>query len=79
VRVTEIEPGLVETEFSNVRFHGDAEKAKNVYQGLTPLTADDVADVVYFCATRSPHVNISEVLLVPTDQASATLVHRKEF
>src|SRR6476469_3987769 len=79
VRVTEIEPGLVETEFSNVRFHGDAEKAKNVYQGLTPLTADDVADVVYFCATRSPHVNISEVLLVPTDQASATLVHRKEL
>lgn len=77
VRVTEIEPGLVETEFSNVRFHGDAEKAKNVYQGLTPLTADDVADVVYFCATRSPHVNISEVLLVPTDQATATLVHRK--
>ena len=77
VRVTEIEPGLVETEFSNVRFHGDAEKAKNVYQGLTPLTPDDVADVVYFCATRSPHVNISEILLVPTDQASATLVHRK--
>ena len=75
--MTEIEPGLVETEFSNVRFHGDAEKAKNVYQGLTPLTPDDVADVVYFCATRSPHVNISEVLLVPTDQAGATLVHRK--
>ncbi len=79
VRVTEIEPGLVETEFSNVRFHGDSDKAKNVYQGLTPLKADDVADVVYFCATRSPHVNISEVLLVPTDQATATLVHRKEF
>ncbi|MCC3441046.1 MAG: NAD(P)-dependent oxidoreductase, partial [Microcoleus sp. PH2017_03_ELD_O_A] len=79
VRVTEIEPGLVETEFSNVRFHGDSDKAKNVYQGLTPLTAEDVADVVYFCTTRSPHVNISEVLLVPTDQASATLVHRKEF
>ncbi|NJK75461.1 MAG: SDR family oxidoreductase [Richelia sp. CSU_2_1] len=77
VRVTEIEPGLVETEFSNVRFHGDDEKAKNVYQGLTPLTAGDVADVVYFCATRSPHVNISEVLLVPTDQATATLVHRQ--
>ncbi|MGL5063120.1 MAG: SDR family oxidoreductase [Microcoleus sp.] len=79
VRVTEIEPGLVETEFSNVRFHGDAEKAKNVYQGLTPLTADDVADVVYFCATRSAHVNISEVLLVPTDQATATLVHRQSI
>ncbi|MEZ2227805.1 MULTISPECIES: SDR family oxidoreductase [unclassified Microcoleus] len=77
VRVTQIEPGLVETEFSNVRFHGDAEKAKNVYQGLTPLTGDDVGDVVYFCATRSPHVNISEILLVPTDQATATLVHRK--
>lgn len=77
VRVTQIEPGLVETEFSNVRFHGDAEKAKNVYQGLTPLTGDDVADVVYFCATRAPHVNISEILLVPTDQATATLVHRK--
>ncbi|WP_377480817.1 MAG: SDR family oxidoreductase [Microcoleus anatoxicus] len=77
VRVTHIEPGLVETEFSNVRFHGDTEKAKNVYQGLTPLTGDDVADVVYFCATRSPHVNISEILLVPTDQATATLVHRK--
>ena len=77
VRVTEIEPGLVETEFSSVRFHGDSEKAKNVYEGLTPLTPDDVADVVYFCATRSPHVNISEILLVPTDQASATLVHRK--
>ncbi|MGE5655227.1 MAG: SDR family oxidoreductase [Actinomycetota bacterium] len=77
VRVTEIQPGLVETEFSEVRFHGDRERAKNVYQGLTPLTGEDVADTVYFCATRSPHVNISEILLVPTDQATATLVHRR--
>ncbi|MDF0553579.1 SDR family oxidoreductase [Kamptonema sp. UHCC 0994] len=77
IRVSCVDPGLVETEFSQVRFHGDGERAKNVYQGLTPLTPDDVADVVYFCATRSPHVNISEVLLVPTDQATATLVHRR--
>lgn len=77
IRVSSVDPGLVETEFSQIRFHGDGERAKNVYQGLTPLTPDDVADVVYFCATRSPHVNISEVLLVPTDQATATLVHRR--
>lgn len=77
VRVTEIEPGLVETEFSLVRFHGDGDRANRVYQGLTPLTPDDVADVVLFCATRPAHVNLSEVLLVPTDQASATLVHRR--
>jgi serine 3-dehydrogenase len=77
VRVTSVDPGLVETEFSQVRFHGDSERAKKVYQGLTPLTPDDVADVVFFCATRPAHVNISEVLLVPTDQATATLVHRR--
>jgi 3-hydroxy acid dehydrogenase / malonic semialdehyde reductase len=77
VRVSCIDPGMVETEFSKVRFHGDTERAQKVYQGLTPLTAEDVADVVFFCATRPPHVNISEVLLVPTDQATATLVHRR--
>ena len=76
VRVTEIQPGLVETEFSLVRFHGDAQRAEKVYDDLTPLTPDDIADVVFFAVTRSPHVNISEVLLVPTDQANATLVHR---
>lgn len=76
VRVTEIQPGLVETEFSDVRFHGDTEKAKNVYKDLTPLTGDDIADLVFFCVTRSPHVNISELLVVPTDQANATMVHR---
>ncbi|ALF52726.1 short-chain dehydrogenase [Nostoc piscinale CENA21] len=76
VRVTSVDPGMVETEFSEVRFHGDAERAKRVYQGVNPLTADDIADVIFFCTTRSPHVNINEVILMPVDQASATLVHR---
>jgi serine 3-dehydrogenase len=77
VRVSSVDPGMVETEFSNVRFHGDTERAKKVYQGLTPLTPDDIADVIFFCATRSPHVNISEVILMPVDQASVTLVNRQ--
>jgi NADP-dependent 3-hydroxy acid dehydrogenase YdfG len=77
IRVTSVDPGMVETDFSNVRFHGDTERAKKVYQGVTPLTPDDVADVVFFCTTRSPHVNINEVILMPVDQASATLVHRQ--
>ncbi|MEA5582567.1 SDR family oxidoreductase [Nodularia harveyana UHCC-0300] len=77
IRVTSVDPGLVETEFSNVRFHGDHTRADKVYQGLTPLTADDVADVIFFCVTRSPHVNINEIILMPVDQASATLVHRQ--
>lgn len=77
VHVSSVDPGMVETEFSEVRFHGDTERAKKVYQGVTPLTADDVADVVLFCATRSPHVNINEVILMPVDQAGATLVHRR--
>ncbi|AVZ30926.1 SDR family oxidoreductase [Nodularia spumigena] len=77
VRVTSIDPGMVETEFSNVRFHGDNARADKVYQGVTPLTADDVADVIFFCVTRSPHVNINELILMPVDQASATLVHRQ--
>ncbi|WGV23508.1 SDR family oxidoreductase [Halotia branconii] len=77
VRVTSVDPGMVETEFSDVRFHGDTERANKVYQGVTPLTADDVADVIFFCVTRSPHVNINEVILMPVDQASATLVNRR--
>jgi 3-hydroxy acid dehydrogenase / malonic semialdehyde reductase len=77
VRVTSVDPGMVETEFSEVRFHGNAERASKVYQGVTPLTADDVADVIFFCVTRSPHVNINEVVLMPVDQASATLVNRR--
>ncbi len=78
VRVTDIEPGLVETEFSIVRFHGDESRANKVYENLTPLTAVDVADTVLFVVTRPPHVNISELLLVPTDQATATLVYRHQ-
>jgi serine 3-dehydrogenase len=77
VRVSSVDPGLVETEFSQVRFRGDTERAKRVYQGLTPLTPTDVADVVFFCATRPPHVNISEVLLMPTDQAGSMLFNRQ--
>ena len=71
-----VDPGMVETEFSVVRFRGDEAKAKNVYRGMTPLTPGDIADAVLWCATRPPHVNIDEIILKPTDQASATLVHR---
>lgn len=76
VRVSEVLPGLVETEFSLVRFDGDADRAAKVYDGLTPLTAEDVADVVAFVATRPPHVNLATTLLLPRDQATATVVHR---
>jgi NADP-dependent 3-hydroxy acid dehydrogenase YdfG len=77
VRVSSIDPGLVETEFSEVRFRGDRERAAAVYRGLTPLAAEDVAEVVLFAATRPPHVDIAEVLVLPTDQASATQIHRR--
>jgi 3-hydroxy acid dehydrogenase/malonic semialdehyde reductase len=77
VRVSTVDPGMVETEFSEVRFHGDGERAAAVYRGTRPLTADDVAEVVVFAATRPPHVDLAEVLLLPTDQASATHVHRR--
>jgi 3-hydroxy acid dehydrogenase/malonic semialdehyde reductase len=76
IRVTSVDPGMVETEFSEVRFHGDRDRAQQVYQGVTPLTPDDVADVIFFCVTRPTHVNINEVILMPVDQASATMVHR---
>jgi NADP-dependent 3-hydroxy acid dehydrogenase YdfG len=76
VRLTEVAPGLVETEFSLVRFGGDAERADAVYEGLTPLTAQDVADAVVWAATRPSHVNIDMIVLKPRDQASAMRVHR---
>jgi 3-hydroxy acid dehydrogenase/malonic semialdehyde reductase len=76
VRVSSVDPGLVQTEFSRVRFRGDAERAAKTYAGMTPLHPDDVAEVVVFCATRPPHVDITEVTVMPTDQASVTLVHR---
>ncbi len=77
VRVTSIDPGMVDTEFSTVRFRGDRERAESVYHGMTPLTADDVAQAVLFAATRPPHVTVAEVLLLPTDQASVTQIHRR--
>ncbi|MBE9065971.1 SDR family oxidoreductase [Leptolyngbya cf. ectocarpi LEGE 11479] len=76
VRVTNIEPGLVETEFSNVRFRGNDDKAKSVYTGMTPLTPDDIADTILFAVTRPAHVNISEIFVMPTDQSSVAHVHR---
>jgi len=76
IRVTEIDPGLAETEFSLVRL-GDEKKAKEVYRGMQPLTADDVADAIVWAVTRPPHVNISELVMTPTAQASLTKVDRE--
>ena len=77
IRLTEILPGLVETEFSLVRFDGDAERADDVYRGITPLTAEDVADVIAFAATRPAHVNLDQIVIKARAQASATRVHRE--
>jgi NADP-dependent 3-hydroxy acid dehydrogenase YdfG len=77
IRVTEIDPGLVETEFSVVRFHGDRKAAKAVYQGLKPLSAEDVADCVVFAVTRPPHVDIDEIVVRPVAQATTWMVARK--
>jgi serine 3-dehydrogenase len=77
VRVSTVDPGMVETEFSEVRFRGDTERAATVYHGTTPLTGADVADAVLYCATRPPHVNVHEMLLMPSAQASATMVDRR--
>jgi NADP-dependent 3-hydroxy acid dehydrogenase YdfG len=76
IRVTNIAPGLVETEFSIVRFHGDKDKADSVYAGMNPLTAEDIADCIAFAATRPPHVNIADMLVLPSDQGSSTQVKR---
>ena len=77
VRVTSIDPGMVETEFSVVRFHGDQAKADAVYEGMTPLSADDVADCIMFAVTRPSHVNIDTMVVMPRDQAAASAVHRR--
>lgn len=76
VRVTNIEPGLVDTEFSHVRFRGDDDRARSVYTGMTPLTPNDIADTILFAVTRPAHVNISEIFVMPTDQSSVAHVHR---
>jgi len=78
VRVATVDPGMVApTEFSLVRFHGDADRASAVYRGVTPLSPDDVAEVIVYVATRPAHVNLAETVILPTDQASATSVYRR--
>jgi len=77
VRVTNLKPGLVETNFSNVRFRGDTARAANVYQGIKPLTGDDIADVAVFAANAPAHVQIAEVLILATHQASGSVIVRK--
>jgi 3-hydroxy acid dehydrogenase/malonic semialdehyde reductase len=78
IRVTAIHPGAVETEFSLVRFKGDHRKAEKVYKGFTPLYAEDIAEAILFAVTRPPHVNIDDMLIMSTAQASATRIYRKE-
>lgn len=77
VRVTNVKPGLVETNFSNVRFHGDDARADNVYKGIKPLTGDDIADVVAYAVEAPEHVQIAEVLVLATHQASGSVIVRK--
>ncbi len=77
IRVSTVDPGMVETEFSVIRFHGDINRASTVYEGLDPLTAQDIADTVVWIADRPRHVQIAEVVILPTDQASATQVNRR--
>ena len=77
IRVTNLKPGLVETNFSNTRFHGDNERAANVYKGIKPLTGDDIADVAVYAANAPAHVQIAEVLILATHQASGSVIVRK--
>jgi 3-hydroxy acid dehydrogenase/malonic semialdehyde reductase len=77
IRVSSVDPGMVETEFSVVRFKGDKQRADSVYKGVTPLRAQDIADCVEFVTSRPPHVNIDEIIVMPTDQASVSKVSRR--
>lgn len=79
IRVGGIHPGMVETEFSEVRFKGDKEKAANTYKGLKPLTAEDIADIIHFVVSRPYHINIADLIVFPTAQASATIVKRESI
>lgn len=76
--MTSVDPGMVETDFSLVRFHGDASRAAKVYKGLKALTAEDIADVILWTVTRPAHVNIARVSLTPVNQANTLLIHRDE-
>jgi 3-hydroxy acid dehydrogenase / malonic semialdehyde reductase len=77
IRVTSVDPGMVQTDFSLVRFHGDEERAGNVYKGVKALTAEDIADVILWAATRPAHVNIADVVLTPVQQANPYMLHRE--
>jgi len=79
IRVGAINPGMVATEFSEVRFKGDTERAANVYKGLDPLLAEDIADIIHFVVTRPYHVNIADLTVLPTAQASATMINKSHF
>ena len=76
LRVSSVDPGMVETEFSLVRYHGDKEKADKTYKGFKPLAGDDIADAVLYCATRPPHVNINDMIVMPQAQAGSLIVNR---
>ena len=78
IRVGAVNPGLVETEFSEVRFKGDKERAANVYKGFDPLKPEDIADIIHFVVTRPYHVNIADLVVMPTAQASSTIVNKKQ-
>ncbi|MGH7701143.1 MAG: SDR family NAD(P)-dependent oxidoreductase [Gemmatimonadales bacterium] len=78
VRISSVDPGLVETEFSEVRFHGDKERAKQTYRSLTALSADDIADIVAYVVNLPPHVNVLDVVVMPTAQRGVSVVHRRE-
>ncbi len=77
IRVSSVDPGLTETEFSEVRFHGDTERAEKVYQGTTPLTGEDIADAVLYVANTPEHVDVINLVLMPTDQRHAMVLHRE--
>jgi NADP-dependent 3-hydroxy acid dehydrogenase YdfG len=78
IRVSTVDPGMVHTNFSNTRFSGDSERAEQVYEGVKPLSAEDIASAVLFCVTRPAHVNISEIIVTPIQQASPAYIHRKK-
>jgi len=78
LRVTNIKPGMVETNFSVVRFHGNKQAAADFYRGIRPLTGDDIAETVYFAASAPPHVQLADILIMPTNQATASIAYRKK-